>query len=84
MGKQSEATKRPEAWPHQEACQVAELLGLDHHDPTGRGSETDFEIALKAIGGSTWILKSRREFFLELSLIFGDLHDAQLMAGWRF
>jgi hypothetical protein len=59
-------------------------LGLDYHDPPGRGSDTDFEIALRAIGGSTWILKSRREFFLEAALIFGDLHDVQIVAGWRF
>jgi hypothetical protein len=59
-------------------------LGLDYHDPPDRDSDTDFAIALKAIGGTTWILKSRREFFLELALVVGDLHDVQLMAGWRF
>ena len=58
-------------------------IGLVHHDrPRHR---TDFEIDLKAMGGGRWKLKSGREFFLELDLgLFGDLHDIQVMAGWRF
>jgi len=59
-------------------------LGLVHFDPPNGGSDTEFEIALKLIGGVTWTLKSKREFFLEAALIAGDLQDIQVMAGWRF
>jgi len=59
-------------------------LGLDYKDPPNRGSSTDFEIALRLLGGGTWTLKSRREFFVEGAIIIGDLHDFQVMLGWRF
>ena len=59
-------------------------LALVYYDPPDRGSDTEFEIALKWIVGVSWTLKSKREFFLEGALITGGLQDAQVMAGWRF
>jgi len=59
-------------------------VGLVDSDRPGRNDDTDFEIALKAVGGFRWPLKSGNEFFLELDLVFGDLHDTQVLAGWRF
>jgi hypothetical protein len=56
------------------------VVWVDHPN----GSDTDFEIAIKAMGGGRWQLKSGNEFFLELDVIFGDLHDVQFMVGWRF
>jgi len=58
-------------------------IGVVWFDTPG-GSDTDFEIAIKAMGGGRWQLKSGKEFFLELDVIFGDLHDMQFMVGWRF
>jgi hypothetical protein len=46
--------------------------------------DDDFEIGLKAGGGARWPLQSGREVFVELLLGFGDLHDAQVMAGLKF
>ena len=51
---------------------------------TRDGSDTDLEVAIKAMGGGRWQLKSGKEFFLEMNLGFGDLHDVQFMVGWRF
>jgi len=59
-------------------------IAVDYHDPPDRGSDTDFRISLRAIGGATWIMKSRRQFFIEGAVIFGNPHDFQLMVGWRF
>ena len=49
-----------------------------------RRDETDFELAVKAIGGLEWHLSNRTDFLLELNLVFGDLHDVQVLAGWTF
>ena len=46
--------------------------------------DSEFEIAVRAIGGVMWPLKHQRDFFVELNINFGDIQDAQLMAGWRF
>ncbi|MDX1389087.1 MAG: hypothetical protein R3344_07850 [Acidobacteriota bacterium] len=59
-------------------------IGIVWFDTPG-GSDSDFEVGLQAMGGGRWKLKSGREFFVELDLgLFGDLHDIQVMAGWRF
>jgi hypothetical protein len=58
-------------------------LGLDYFDPPDRGSRTDVELALRLLGGGSWVLKSKREFFIEGAWIIGDLHDFQLVVGWR-
>jgi hypothetical protein len=57
-------------------------LGFIDHDH--RDDDTDFEIGLKVIGGIEWRLKKAQEFFLELNLGFGDIHDAQVFVGWTF
>lgn len=49
-----------------------------------RGDSSDFEIALEGIGGVEWNLSESRRFFVELNLVFGDFHDAQVLAGWSF
>ncbi len=60
-------------------------IGLVRFDTRRGGSDTEFEVGLQAMGGGRWKLKSGREFFVELDLgLFGDLHDIQVMAGWRF
>ena len=59
-------------------------LGFVERDRRRGGDDTDFEIGLKAIGGIEWQLQNSRAFFLELQLGFGDVHDAQITAGWFF
>jgi len=59
-------------------------VGFDRFDRSGDDSDTNFEIAARATGGIIWKLRSGTEMFAELNLIFGDLHDAQAMIGWRF
>jgi len=61
-------------------------IGWVHKDlpPQSNGDEDDLEFALKAIGGMEWRLKNNKDFFAELSLDFGDLHDFQVIAGWTF
>jgi hypothetical protein len=57
---------------------------LDYHDPDNHGSDTDFDLSLRALGGVAWVLKSERQFFIEGAVIFGNPHDYQVVAGWRF
>jgi hypothetical protein len=58
--------------------------GIVDHDRGGRfeDDDTDFEIALEIVGGLEWQLRSRNAFFLELTLVAGDLHDVKIAAGW--
>lgn len=48
----------------------------------GEGDDTEFEVGVEAIGGVEWRLSSGSDFFLELSIGFGDIHDAEVVAGW--
>lgn len=57
-------------------------LGLVERDRPR--DDTDFEIALKAVGGAEWRLKNGNDFFVELNFVFGDLHDTQVLVGWTF
>jgi hypothetical protein len=50
----------------------------------GKNDDSDFEVALKGIGGVEWTMKSGTAFFVELDLVIGDLHDFQVLAGWTF
>jgi len=59
-------------------------FGFINRDKPKGGDDTEFEIGLKALGGVRWPLRSSNEFFLQLELGFGDLHDVLLFAGWRF
>jgi len=58
-------------------------IGFDRIDRPG-GDDTNFEIAARATGGIIWKLRGGTEMFAELNLIFDELHDAQVMVGWRF
>jgi len=55
---------------------------IDYDRPNN--SSSDLEIGIRVTGGVIWRLKSGNEMFAELSLISGDLNDAQVMVGWRF
>ena len=57
---------------------------IDHDSGHGRGDDNDFELAVKAIGGAEWQLPSGRRFSVELQLVFGDVYDLQVLAGWTF
>ena len=61
---------------------------IDHdHDGQGQGNDDDdedFEIQLDLVGGLRFPMKSGNEFFVELIIGTGDLHDAQIMGGFRF
>lgn len=60
-------------------------VGLHHFDPPGGGgSDTDFDIGFRLIGGFNWALKNDRDAFIEISTGIGFPHDVQLMAGWTF
>lgn len=54
------------------------------YDPPNRRSDSDFEIGFKAIGGIEWPLRNNNDFFLEVNIGFGDIQDAQILAGWMF
>ena len=49
-----------------------------------RVNDTDFEIGAKATGGLEWPQRDGQAFFVELSLGFGDVHDASVIAAWSF
>jgi opacity protein-like surface antigen len=66
--------------PYAGAGVALAYVDIDH----AQGDDSEIEIAVKAIGGIMWPLKNKRDFFVELNLNFGDIQDAQLMAGWRF
>jgi opacity protein-like surface antigen len=58
---------------------------VDRDLPSGsHGDDTDFEIGGKVTGGLEWPRPRNQAFFVELSLGFGDVHDAQIVAGWSF
>ena len=62
-------------------------LGYAEQDlpPGASGDGNDFGIGVKATGGLEWGGKNRGQaFFVELSLGFGDVHDAQLLGAWTF
>jgi hypothetical protein len=50
----------------------------------GRDSESDIELAAKAIGGLEWRTQRNSALFVQLSLVVGDIHDAEVMFGWTF
>jgi len=61
----------------------AGLIDRDDDLP-GNGDDEDFEIQVDFVGGLRFPMKSDREFFIELIIGTGDLHDAQIMGGIRF
>jgi opacity protein-like surface antigen len=66
--------------PYAGAGVTLAYVDIDH----ALGNDSEFEIAIKTIGGVMWPLQHGRDFFLELNLNFGDIQETQLMAGWRF
>jgi opacity protein-like surface antigen len=66
--------------PYAGAGVALAFVDIDH----ASSNDSEFEIAVKAIGGVMWPLKQKRDFFVELNLNFGDIQETQLMAGWRF
>jgi len=48
------------------------------------GDDSSFEIGARATGGLEWPRLDGQAFFVELSLGFGDIHDATVMAAWTF
>ncbi len=77
-------------WEHLTNTNIVPYAGggltaaLVERDRSGSSDDTDFELALKAIGGAEWNLRNRRTFFVELQLVFGDVHDIEVIAGWTF
>ncbi len=61
-------------------------LGFIDRDlpPTSSGDDTSFEIGGRATGGLEWSRSAGGTFAVELSLGFGDIHDAQVVALWNF
>ncbi len=61
-------------------------LGFVDRDlpPTSSADDTSFEIGGRATGGLEWNLSGGGAFAVELSLGFGDIHDAQVVAVWNF
>ncbi len=58
---------------------------VDRDLPVGSNQDdSDFEFGGKATGGMEWPRPEGQAFFLELSLWFGDVHDAQIIAAWSF
>jgi hypothetical protein len=53
----------------------------DHDVPNG---DSDFDIALKGVGGVEWPLAAGNAFFLEMNVGFGDFQDQEILAGWMF
>ncbi len=49
-----------------------------------RAKDSEFEIGGKATGGLEWPQANGQAFFVELSVGFGDIHDATVMAAWSF
>ncbi len=49
-----------------------------------RTNDTEFEVGAKATGGLEWPQNNGQAFFVELSVGFGDVHDATVMAAWSF
>jgi len=47
------------------------------------GDDSSFEVGARATGGLEWP-RVDGAFFVELSLGFGDVHDATVMAAWTF
>ena len=52
--------------------------------PGANGDDSEFELGARATGGLEWPRGAGQAFFVELSLGFGDVHDATVMAAWSF
>jgi opacity protein-like surface antigen len=52
--------------------------------PGSNADDSSFEVGARATGGVEWPRRGNQAFFLELSVGFGDVHDATLLAAWSF
>jgi len=52
--------------------------------PQSNADDSEVELALKATGGVEWRLRNGTDFFVEVSILAGDIHDFQAVAGWTF
>lgn len=52
--------------------------------PGSARDDQDFEVGAELVGGLEWTLDGGRAFAVELNLVFGDVHDAEVLAGWTF
>ena len=58
---------------------------VDRDLPAGsKADDTEFEIGGKVTGGLEWPKPDGQAFFVELSLGFGDVPDASILAAWTF
>jgi len=58
---------------------------VDRDLPVGSTADgSDFEFGARATGGLEWHRTHQKTFFVELSLGFGDVHDAQVVGAWTF
>ena len=46
--------------------------------------DSEFEVGGKVTGGLEWPRPEGQAFFIEVSLGFGDVHDATILAAWSF
>lgn len=58
--------------------------GSSGNNGNNNADDTEVELALKATGGLEWRLRDQTDFFVEVNLVFGDIHDFQAVAGWTF
>jgi opacity protein-like surface antigen len=60
-------------------------IGWVDVDNNGVGDgDSSIEMGAKATGGLEWPRQNGQAFFVELSLGFGDVHDATVVAAWTF
>ena len=55
-----------------------------NHDRGQGDDDSDFELALKGVGGVEWPLGGSNAFFAELNVGFGDIQDFEVLVGWMF
>jgi hypothetical protein len=57
---------------------------VDVDNDAATRSDSSFELGAKATGGLEWPRAQGQAFFVELSLGFGDVQDATIVAAWTF
>jgi len=60
------------------------LAFVDRDRPRAGQDDQDFEVGAEIVGGLEWALQGGRAFAVELNLVFGDVHDVEVLAGWTF
>ena len=58
---------------------------IDRDVPANSNADdSEFEVGGKVTGGLEWPRPEGQAFFVEVSLGFGDIHDATILAAWSF